>query len=309
MNRYPLLAVILLGSSVLGSFAVTPLGLAQNQDIESTAPGSTYEGIPDIEPAPEYEDSTPNPDSKIYDPNTSDDSEATVSESTSTAKATPEPVELPLDTKSLNKSEKKVFKAIRTFEEFVSDPDISIPPELLSQSEGILIIPDMVQAGFFFGGRRGTGVMSLRNDDGSWSNPAFVKMTGGSLGLQIGAKSSDLVLIFPRRSMVHEAFTGSYKLGGNVSGTAGSLGRNPVDSTREYSKDKIYAYSRSSGLYGGVSLEGSELSFNSKRNREFYGQTLTPRQIFANTYTEIPRIAYSLSTLLSQAESGEFKLF
>ena len=164
-------------------------------------------------------------DAKIYDPKISNGAEeTTTAPKATTTKAPPELIAVPNDTSAFNKSEKKVVKAIRTFEEFVSDPDINIPAELLSQSEGVIIIPDMFQAGFFFGGRRGTGVMSLRNDDGSWSNPAFVKMTGGSLGLQIGAKSSDLVLVFPRRSMVHEAFTGSYKLGGNVSGTAGLLG-------------------------------------------------------------------------------------
>lgn len=312
MNRNSLLAAILLGSTVFGSFATMPFSLAQEEsEIESTAPGSAYESIPEIEPAPIYEDPDPSSNSKIYDPKIYDGSEETTSvpQAKSTAKTSPNLVEVPRDTSAFNKPEQKVVKAIRTFEEFVSDPDINIPAELLSQSEGVIIIPDMVQAGFFFGGRRGTGVLSLRNEDGSWSNPAFVKMTGGSLGLQIGAKSSDLVLIFPKRSMVHEAFTGSYKLGGNVAGTAGSLGRAPVDSSQRYSKEKIYAYSRSSGLYGGVSLEGSELSFNSKLNEEFYGQSLTPRQIFANTYTDIPKIADSLSTLLSQAESGEFRLF
>lgn len=310
MNRKPVFAVILAGSALLGTVLGMPLGRAQ-EAVESTAPGSTYEGIPQVEPAPEAETSEyefseyENPEDASEDISTY---EPEVAEPTRTS-AAPAPVEV-IDPKSFKtKSERKVAKAINTFEEFVSDPDIQLPPDLLRQSEGIIIIPDMVQAGFFFGGRRGYGVMSLRNDDGSWSNPAFVKMTGGSLGLQIGAKSSDLVLIFPRRSMVHEAFTGSYNLGGNVSGTAGSLGRSPVDSTREYSKNKIYAYSRSSGLYGGVSLEGSELSFHNKRNREFYGQSLTPRQIFANTYTEIPPVADSLSTLLSQAESGDFRLF
>lgn len=300
MKKKPLLAAILLSGTVFGSFLTGSVSLAQ-EEIESTAPGSTYEGIPEIEPAPEYEVDE-DYEAETYDPSISE------GEETSKSSVEDKVVTIP-DKKTLNKSERKVAKAIRTFEEFVSDPDINIPTELLSQSEGIIIIPDIVQAGFFFGGKRGIGVMSLRNDDGSWSNPAFIKMTGGSLGLQIGAKSSDIVLIFPKREMVHEAFTGSYKLGGNVSGTAGSLGRNPVDSTREYSKKKIYAYSRSSGLYGGVSLEGSELSFNSKRNREFYGETLSPRQIFGQTDKSIPLIADSLSTLLSQAESGEFRLF
>lgn len=304
MIRLPLFAAVLAGSAAISIVSGTTLGQAQetvaaDTPIESTAPGSTYEGIPTVEPAP-AEDSEAS-DSLIFQPE--------VESTTPDLSASPELVEVPAKKDLKNKSERKLAKAIYTFEEFVSDPDINIPTNLLRQSEGIIIIPNMVQAGFFLGGRRGTGVMSLRNDDGSWSNPAFIKMTGGSLGLQIGAKSSDLVLIFPKRSMVHEAFTGSYSLGGNVSGTAGSLGRNPVDSTREYSKEKIYAYTRSSGLYGGISLEGSELSFNSKRNREFYGQSLTPRQIFANTYTPIPRIADSLSTLLSQAETGEFKLF
>ncbi|MEM9137118.1 MAG: lipid-binding SYLF domain-containing protein [Cyanobacteria bacterium P01_F01_bin.42] len=320
MNRNPLLLSLLILGGVFGGagIAVMPLRAqgadASDEMIESTAPGSTYEGIPNVEPAPEFEPKAP-----IAAPDvdaTAVESEALEVEAqpeVSAVEAQPEvsaadPLVLP-DKDSLNKSERKVVKAIRTFEEFVSDPDIDIPADLLRQSEGIIIIPNMVQAGFFFGGRRGTGVLSLRNDDGTWSNPAFVKMTGGSIGLQIGAKSSDLVLIFPKRDMVHEAFSGSYKLGGNISGTAGNIGSSPVDSTREYSKEKIYAYSRSSGFYGGVSLEGSELSFSSKRNREFYGQVLSPRQIFANIYTEIPPVADSLSTLLSQAESGEFELF
>jgi lipid-binding SYLF domain-containing protein len=207
------------------------------------------------------------------------------------------------------KAVKKLAEALETFEEFMSHSRTRISPRLLSQSEGIVIIPDIVQAGFIFGGRKGTGIMLVRNSDGSWSNPAFVKISGGSVGLQAGAKSSDLILVFPKRSMLYEATTGSFKLGGSVSGNVGPIGDDPVDSTREYSRNRIYSYSRSNGLFGGLSLEGSELSFNQKRNQEFYGASAaSPRQIF-NSYQSTPPVVASLKQALSQAETGNFRLF
>ncbi|MCM1982309.1 lipid-binding SYLF domain-containing protein [Lyngbya confervoides] len=302
--------------STPGLIAGVP-GISRAQaDIESTAPGETYEGIPEIEPAPEFDGFETNGfESNGFESNDFEAAESEL-EINSDPFADPPPeanqeyqtVDKP-SSKGFRKSAQKVSTSMRTFAEFMSDPKTQIPPEILRQSEGIVIIPNIVQAGFFFGARGGSGIMSLRNEDGSWSNPAFVKITAGSLGLQFGAKSSDLVLLFPKRSMVYEAFTGSFKLGGNVSGTAGPIERSPVDPTHEQSKSEIYVYSRSSGLYGGVSLEGAELSFVEKHNRQFYGSAVTPREIFADSYAPAPKVANDLKELLSQSENGNFRLF
>ena len=349
MRLKPLIAAVVMGGTITTGIWTAQRTQAQVQTIsdpsqeeleeyESTAPGrnpaipsldsSTEIDVPtSFEPAPEVESSEAdlgNPSSgdlfndpnqaaigepETFDGNAEIESFPTFDRTPPAARRAPVRRER-LDPKTFNKSEKKLAKAMRTIEDFMGNPKTKIEAELLQQSEGILILPDIVQAGFFFGGRRGTGILVLRNNDGGWSQPAFVSMTGGSLGLQIGARSSDLILVFPRRRMVHEAFAGSYKLGGNISGTAGALGRSPVDASQEFSQDRIYAISRSSGLFGGVSLEGAELNFNRKRNREFYGEDLTPREIFAEVpYVEAPRLVPPLQDLLAEVETGTFRLF
>lgn len=323
------------GSSLQANEGLPPNPAVAPSEIESTAPGpevprSSFEGIPELESSteiqvpPVIEPRVTEP--RVTEPTTNlevsdiDAGETNTSEQefdfdpsfdSESAPTTRQAVRRErLDPQTFNTSEKILAKAIRTVEDFMGNPKTKIEAELLRQSEGIVIFPDILQAGFFLGGRRGSGILVLRNNDGTWSNPGFITITGGSLGLQIGAKSSDLILVFPQRRMVHEAFAGSYKLGGDVSGTAGALGRSPVKPSEEYSKDKVYAISRSSGLFGGISLDGSELNFNRKRNVEFYGADLTPREIFAEIPSvDTPRMVPPLQDLLSQVESGTFRLF
>lgn len=206
--------------------------------------------------------------------------------------------------------EKKVEKAVEVFEDMMSDPNSRIPRRILEQSEGIAIIPDIFKAGFFFGGTRGSGLMMVRDRDGSWSNPAFVSLTAGSLGLQFGAKSTDLVLVFKTREVVNQFLSGSFKFGGSVSGTAGPLESAPVNSAKGFREDApIYTYARSSGLYGGLSLEGSELGFDDKRNKAFYGQKVSPRKIFNDPFLQAPTIAESVKDVLEQAEAGVLRKY
>jgi SH3 domain-containing YSC84-like protein 1 len=205
--------------------------------------------------------------------------------------------------------QKKVEKVVEVFEEIMSDPNSRIPRRILEQSEGIAIIPDVFKAGFFVGGTRGSGVMMVRDRDGSWSNPAFVSMTAGSLGLQFGAKSTDLVLVFKNRDIVNRFLSGSFKFGGNVSGTAGPIESAPVNSAKGFRDAPIYTYARSSGLYGGLSLEGSELGFDDKRNTAFYGQKVSPRQIFNDPFLQAPSITESVKDVLEQAEAGVLRKY
>jgi SH3 domain-containing YSC84-like protein 1 len=205
--------------------------------------------------------------------------------------------------------DRKIERATTVFEEIMTDTKSRIPKKLLETSEGIAIIPDVLRAGFFLGGTRGAGVMMVRDADGTWSNPAFVSLTAGSLGLQIGAKSSDIVLVFKSREVVNQFLLGSFKLGGSVSGTAGPVESSVVDPAKGFRDAPIYTYARSRGLFGGVSLEGSRLEFDQERNQQFYGKKLTPRQIFNDPFVNSPPAAESLKDTLEQAEAGVLRRF
>ncbi|NCJ08293.1 hypothetical protein GS597_17630 [Synechococcales cyanobacterium C] len=199
----------------------------------------------------------------------------------------------------------KVDQVTRVFEEIMSVSNTRIPPTLLARSEGIIIIQGLVQAGFIFGGRRGSGLMVVRQPDGTWSNPAFVSLTGGSFGLQIGAQSSDIVFVFPNRETLNRVLTSSFNVGGSVSGTAGPVGDSAVDPARGFDNAPVYTYSRSSGLFGGVTLDGSNIAFDRSRNRDFYGdQSITPRAIFTDPFRPTPVVVNSLHEVLRKAEAG-----
>ncbi len=165
--------------------------------------------------------------------------------------------------------------------QFTSEFSQRIPASVIRRAEGIAIIPGVVQAGFLFGGRRGAGVLMVRNTDGSWSRPAFVTITGGSFGLQIGAQSSDVILVFNNKLVVTQALAQSFRLGGNVSVAAGPVGGDVVSPADP--SPNVFTYARSSGLFAGVSLEGANLSFDSTSSNTFYDKNnLTPLQIFNN---------------------------
>ncbi|NJK41304.1 MAG: lipid-binding SYLF domain-containing protein [Acaryochloridaceae cyanobacterium SU_2_1] len=219
------------------------------------------------------------------------------------------PIMAASDVQKQAKAEKIIIEASDVLEDILSDPKTQIPPDLLQQSEGIAIIPDVIQAGFLFGGRGGTGIIMLRQDDGSWSNPAFVNITGGSFGLQIGAKSSDVILVFPNRDTVNEVLSKSFDLGGSVTGTAGPVGSTPVDPTKDYSKSPILTYSRSRGLFGGVTIDGSKIGFNRNRNRDLYGRSVTPRRIFRDPNLEAPVVVDSLRQILEESEEGTYSRY
>ncbi len=193
------------------------------------------------------------------------------------------------------------------FTEMMNNPKTRIPAGQLRRSQAIVIIPSVVQAGFIFGGRRGTGVLMTHNPNGTWSNPLFVNVTGGSFGLQAGAKSSDIVLVFPGREPLDKIISGSsLKLGGNVTGTAvkseGDVIRTLDDRT---GSDKIFAYSRSQGLFGSAAFEGAELGLNDSKNKEFYGRNLSPSQILATPGRTAPIVVGSLKLAVDRAEAGK----
>jgi lipid-binding SYLF domain-containing protein len=153
-------------------------------------------------------------------------------------------------------------------------PIHSIPPALLRDATGVAIIPGVVKAGFLIGGRYGRGVVLPRLPDGSWGDPVFVTLTGGGFGLQVGIQSTDVVLVFKTKNSLDRVLRGGGKLtlGGDVAVAAGPVGRHAAAATDGQLKAEIYSWSRSRGLFAGLSLEGAALTADGEANAIFLGQ-------------------------------------
>jgi lipid-binding SYLF domain-containing protein len=178
--------------------------------------------------------------------------------------------------------------ALRVLSEIQAIPESSIPEKLLDEAKAIVIIPDTIKAGLVLGGRRGRGVLSVRTADGGWSNPSFVTLTGGSIGLQVGVQSADIVLVFRSERGLDSIVNGKFTLGADAGVAAGPMGRNAAAATDGQMKAEIWSWSRARGLFAGVSLDGAVLSIDDQASAAVYGPDTTPRMIFEDRATEGP---------------------
>jgi len=178
--------------------------------------------------------------------------------------------------------------SVRVLKEIMEAPDKSIPVDLLKEAHAIAVIPDMVKAGFIFGGRRGEGLISVKGPDGTWSNPSFISITGGSVGFQAGVSSTDVILVFRTQRGVDSIVNGKFTLGADAAAAAGPVGRTATASTDSQFKAEIYSYSRSRGLFAGVALDGSALRIDYDANEAIYGKGITPRRIFEGGVSNVP---------------------
>lgn len=182
----------------------------------------------------------------------------------------------------------KIERSREVFVELLDAPDRKIPRELLDDAECIAIIPAVIKGALGWGGRHGRGVLSCRHH-GDWSPPTFVKLTGASFGLQIGAESTDFVLFLMTRHSIESLLESKFVLGGGVSVAAGPLGRSAELGTDAKLNAEIYAYARSRGLFAGASLEGSRLAPDQKANRRYYGRRIWPEDIlFGRKVQQVP---------------------
>jgi lipid-binding SYLF domain-containing protein len=147
-----------------------------------------------------------------------------------------------------------------------------IPPALLRDAQGLAIIPGVIKAGFVIGGRHGRGVLVTRAADGSWTRPEFITLTGGSIGWQVGVQSTDIVLVFKTRRGLDRIRKGKLTLGADVAVAAGPIGRQAEAGTDGWLEAEIYSYSRSRGLFAGVSLEGGVLLLDPGATASYYKQ-------------------------------------
>ena len=184
--------------------------------------------------------------------------------------------------KSQGKEQDKIDASAKVLKDF-SQMKESIPQDLLKVTEGIIVVPRLINAGFVVGGKRGKGIAMVKLEDGTWSNPVFVTITGGSVGFQAGIQSVDLVLIFKNRETLQDIGKGSFTLGGDISVAAGPVGRSSTASTDYKLEAEVYSYSKSKGLFAGISLGGSAISVDQKANQDFYGNDEDSKILFSNT--------------------------
>lgn len=184
-------------------------------------------------------------------------------------------------------AEQKMQNVTTVLNDFVNIPEDAIPPALLEQAYGIAVIPNVIKLGFILGGRYGTGVVAVRGENGKWSNPSFMTLTGGSIGWQIGASSTDIILVFKSRRSVDNIARGDFTLGGDASVAAGPVGRSASAATNYKFAAEVYSYSRTRGLFAGVSLEGAALTMDDAQNESFYRNSdITPLQILNSSNTD-----------------------
>jgi lipid-binding SYLF domain-containing protein len=191
--------------------------------------------------------------------------------------------------------------AIEVLDDLAGAPDKRIPPKLLQEAAAVVIAPDVYKGGLVLGARHGHGVLLVR-EKGGWSEPIFVTLTGGSVGLQAGLSSTDLFLVVRNaRSLEHVLKgTGKLVLGGDASVAAGPVGREAAAATDAQLKAEILSYSRSRGLFAGVALDGDTILVDHTTNDKYYGKhKVTVGEIVAGAVTS-PKESATLRVRLAE---------
>ncbi len=184
--------------------------------------------------------------------------------------------------------DQRARNAVRVLTDIQAIPEQGIPDKLLDEARAVVVIPDTIKAGLVIGGRRGHGLMSIKNPDGSWSSPAFIKLTGGSIGFQAGVQSSDVVLVFRNDRSLDNIVNGKFTLGADAGVAAGPVGRNAAAATDGQLKAEIWSWSRARGLFAGVALDGAVLQIDDEANLDAYGANTTARMVFEGRTTAQP---------------------
>lgn len=178
-------------------------------------------------------------------------------------------------------------KATTVLDEIMHAPDRDMPADMLRNAYAVAVLPSVIKAGLLVGGRHGQGLLSIKGKTG-WSDPAFITISGGSLGLQVGVSSTDMLLIFRSEDGVESLIYGKFLLGTDIAVAAGPVGRNAQAATDAKLKAEVYAWSRARGLFAGISLQGASLKINHEANREVYGQQADSKAILDGRADKLP---------------------
>jgi lipid-binding SYLF domain-containing protein len=168
-----------------------------------------------------------------------------------------------------SREDARLITATQVLDELRDTPDNRVPDWLMERAYGVAVIPEVIKGAFIFGGRYGNGVMIVRDSGDRFGNPIFIRLIGGSVGWQLGATATDVVLIFVTPRSVQNFARGKFTLGADASVAAGPLGRQGEAAAGINAE--VFSYSRSRGLFAGVALDGTVVAFDSKANQFFYG--------------------------------------
>jgi len=197
-------------------------------------------------------------------------------------------------------------RAAEVFREMRSAPDHQVPEDLMTRSRCVAVIPNVVKAAWFVGGHYGKGLLSCRSGSGEWSPPVHLLLTGGSLGLQFGASSTDVVLFFMSEKGVRSLLSSKFKLSGDAGVAAGPVGRKAEAATDLKLGAEIYSYARSRGLFAGISLEGAYVGVDQEDTRTYYGRRYTPEAVlFENVVTSVPKSGWAFLGALPVGRKAE----
>jgi lipid-binding SYLF domain-containing protein len=175
---------------------------------------------------------------------------------------------------------RRVSEAITVLTEVMNAGDQSVPHSIMQKAEGIAVFPSLLKGGFIVGGQHGRGVLSARDPKtGAWSSPAFLTITGGSIGAQIGGQAVDLILVVQNRRGLEQLVNNQFKIGADASVAAGPVGRDASAATDIQMRAQILSYSRTRGLFAGVTLNGSTIRQDRDANDRFYGMGYRTGQV------------------------------
>lgn len=182
-----------------------------------------------------------------------------------------------------NKTNERLDDAAELFKEVMSTPDKSIPQDLLNKSHCIVLVPGLKKGGFVVAAKWGRGFVSCRSTAGhGWGPPGAVRIEGGSFGLQIGVSSTDLVLLVMNPRGMKRLLASKFTLGGDATVAAGPVGRNATAQTDAMMTAEILSWSRSHGVFAGISLDGATLRNDVDENHHMYGQEWENKQILSS---------------------------
>jgi lipid-binding SYLF domain-containing protein len=183
----------------------------------------------------------------------------------------------------------RLDNATTVLHEIMGMPDKGIPEEVLEHAKCVAVIPHMVKGGFVFGAQGGKGVATCRTSEG-WSAPAFITISGGSWGLQIGVEAVDVVMVFQNDKAMQKLLDSNFQVGGDASASAGPVGRHAEAGTDWKLETEILTYSRSKGLFAGLTLTGASLRQDNDSRNAIYGPDVTTRALLSGK-VPVPAVA------------------
>ena len=197
----------------------------------------------------------------------------------------------------------RIEKAVQVVEELANLPksEQRLPDWILPKAQGLAVFPGVVKAAYGIGGQYGRGILMVKNEAGEWSDPVFASLIGGSIGWQIGVEKSDIVLVFKSRKTIEFISSGKLTLGADASIAAGPVGRQAEAATDLQMEAEIYSYSKSKGLFAGISVKGASIQVDRDADSAFYGRSdISPYDIFSGEKIKAPAVVGRLKATLAK---------